>query len=69
MARYRLLTAFVLAVSSSAAVAQFELPDPKVYARAEDRARARLRGVPCTEADVGRGCYRMGSASYASPPA
>jgi hypothetical protein len=60
MARYRLLTALAFAASASAAVAQFELPDPKVYARAEDRARARLRGAPCTEADVGRGCYRMG---------
>lgn len=60
MARYRLLTAFAFAVSASAAVAQFELPDLKVYARAEDRARARLRGVPCTEADVGRGCYQIG---------
>ncbi|NTS66771.1 hypothetical protein HRV97_16645 [Sphingomonas sp. HHU CXW] len=60
MARYPLLTAFAVAALGSAAVAQDELPDPKVYARAEDRARARLCGVPCSEADVGRGCYRMG---------
>lgn len=60
MARYCLLTALAFAAAGSAAVAQDELPDPKVYAHAEDRARARLRKVPCSEADVGRGCYRMG---------
>ena len=36
----------------------FGPPDPNVFARAEDRARARLLTVPCAPADVGRGCYR-----------
>jgi hypothetical protein len=37
----------------------FDLPDPKVFARSEDQERARLLSKPCTEADVGRGCYRF----------
>lgn len=36
----------------------FDLPDPQVYARAEDRERARLILTPCTPADEGRGCER-----------
>lgn len=62
MVRCRSLAALTIAATgfASAAVAQFDPPDPKVYARTEDRARARLRGVPCAEADVERGCYRAG---------
>lgn len=36
----------------------FDLPDPEIYARAEDRERARLILAPCTPADEGRGCER-----------
>jgi hypothetical protein len=36
----------------------FDPPDPRTFARAEDQKRARLLMTPCTEADVGRGCYR-----------
>lgn len=39
---------------------QFGYPDPDVFARAEDRERARLLGTPCAAADLGRGCYRSG---------
>ncbi len=62
MIRHRLRAELAIAACGVAtdAVAQFDPPDPKVYARAEDHARARLRGVPCTEADVGHGCYRFG---------
>lgn len=45
----------------TAAVAQFGYPSPEVFARAEDQVRARLIREPCTEADIGRGCYRLGS--------
>lgn len=37
---------------------QYALPDPKIFARAEDQARARLLSKPCTETDVGVACYR-----------
>jgi hypothetical protein len=43
---------------SPARAEPFDLPDPEVYVRAEDRERARLIVEPCTKADVGRGCYR-----------
>jgi len=44
---------------STAAIGQFAFPNPEVFARAEDQKRARLLGKPCTEADVGRACYRF----------
>lgn len=54
-----ILAGLTLGVGLSAARAgPFDLPDPEVYARAEDRERARLIAEPCTKADVGRGCYR-----------
>ena len=47
-----------LAWCGSAAAGWLDPPKPEVYQRAEDRERARLRSTPCTEADVGHGCYR-----------
>jgi hypothetical protein len=45
----------------TAAVGQFlASPNPEIFARAEDQARARLLRKPCAEADVGRGCYSFG---------
>ncbi len=46
----------------------FDPPDPKIFARKEDRLRARLFRVPCTEADVGRGCQRSGSRMWREAP-
>jgi Zn-finger nucleic acid-binding protein len=57
----RLILAFVATGVGTAAPAQFSSPDAKVFARAEDRVRARLLKKPCTEADVGRSCYRFDS--------
>lgn len=45
---------------STNAFAQFVTPKPEVFARAEDRERARLLGEPCAEADEGHACYRFG---------
>lgn len=42
------------------AFAQFSLPKPEVFARAEDQKRARLLEKPCAPSDEGRGCYRFG---------
>lgn len=36
----------------------FDPPDPEIFARPQDRDCARLLMTPCTEADVGHGCYR-----------
>lgn len=36
-----------------------DLPKPEVYLRAEDQERARLLKTPCTDADVGHGCFRF----------
>ena len=60
MLRTRLMLALVctMAGGSTAAVGQVASSDTRVFARAEDQARARLLGKPCTEADVGHGCYR-----------
>ncbi len=46
----------------------FDLPDPQVYARAEDRERARLILAPCTPADEGRGCARENGELTRKPP-
>jgi len=43
-------------------------PDPQVFARAEDQERARLLLKPCTEADVGRGCYRYDGRALREAP-
>jgi hypothetical protein len=43
----------------TAATGQLASPNPEVFARAEDQARAGMLGKPCTEADLGRGCYRF----------
>ena len=43
---------------SHPALGQFTLPKPEAFARAEDQQRARLLTKACTEADLGRGCYR-----------
>lgn len=61
MSRHRLIWALACAtaVFATAAVGQFASPNPEVFARAEDQVRARLRGTPCTEADVGSACYRF----------
>lgn len=60
MLRYRQMLVLVCAIAgvSSSAVAQFDAPNPKAFARIEDRQRARLLNTPCTSADEGRGCYR-----------
>lgn len=59
--RLRLLLACAMAGFATAGTAQFALPDPEVFARPEDQERARLRQTPCAQADVDRGCYRLGS--------
>lgn len=61
MSRYRIILLWACATAGlgTAAIGQFSLPSPEVFARAEDQVRARLLSKPCTEADVGRGCYRF----------
>lgn len=49
---------FVALSFSTTASGQFEAPRPEVFVRPEDQKRARLLDRPCTEADVGHGCYR-----------
>lgn len=56
-----LMLACVMSGVSTDAFAQFDLPHPGVFARAEDQQRARLLGTPCVRADEGHGCYRDGS--------
>ena len=53
----RVIVGLAMLMLASAAGAS-DPPDPRVYARAEDRARARSFDRPCTPADVGRGCFR-----------
>lgn len=57
----RLMLALACATAgiATAAIGQFALPKPEVFARAEDQRRARLLRTPCTAADVGRACYRV----------
>lgn len=45
-----------------------DLEKPEVYARAEDQERARLLLKPCTEADVGHGCYRFDNRALREMP-
>ena len=52
-----IFTVFTLGLSPARA-GPFDLPDPEVYARADDRERARLILTPCEKADIGHGCYR-----------
>ena len=56
--RLILILACATLSSGAADAGQFDPPDPRVFARAEDQERARLLTKPCTEADVGHGCYR-----------
>jgi hypothetical protein len=53
--------ACALSMLSASAAGQVDPPDPEVYLRVEDQVRARLIRQPCTEADVGHGCDRLGS--------
>lgn len=59
--RPSLMLACLAAGFGTEAAGQLTFPEPEVYPRAEDQARARLRLEPCAEADVGRGCYRYGN--------
>lgn len=60
MSGHRSMLMFVCATAAlgTAAQGQFASPKPEAFVRAEDRTRARLLGKPCTQADVGRACYR-----------
>ena len=53
---------------SSPAPGQFTLPKPEVFVRPEDQQRARLLSRTCTEADVGRGCYRYDGRLFREAP-
>jgi hypothetical protein len=53
-----LMLVCVMTGVSTEAFAQFALPNPYVFARAEDQQRARLLGKPCAQADEGHACYR-----------
>jgi hypothetical protein len=65
---FALMLALSLPVVAPARAGPLDLPDPQVYARAEDRERARLILTPCAPADEGRGCEREnGTLSRKSP--
>lgn len=53
-----LMLVFQMAGVNNSAFAQFALPNPDVFVRAEDQQRARLLGKPCVAADEGYACYR-----------
>lgn len=53
-----LLSAALLGVTAADAT-QLDPPRAETFVRAEDRQRARLARTPCTDADVGHGCYRF----------
>ena len=66
---YRLFVAICIAAGlSTAAVGQFSLPRPEVFARAEDRQRARSINKPCVKADAGHGCFRFNGKLRRAPP-
>lgn len=46
----------------------FDMPDPQIFARAEDQERARLISKPCAETDVGHGCYRYDGRALRESP-
>lgn len=60
MVKFRLATflVFVFGLIEGPAVAKPFYPNPEIFARAEDRERARMVDVLCNESDVGRGCFR-----------
>lgn len=63
-----LMIALMLPAVAPARAGPLDLPDPQVYARAEDRERARLILTPCAPADEGRGCEREnGTLTRTSP--
>ena len=70
MARRQMASMLAFATMSvgTAQAEQFDPPDPKVFARPEDQERARLLMKPCTEADVGRGCYRYDGLEFREAP-
>ncbi|NIJ21126.1 hypothetical protein FHS95_002829 [Sphingomonas naasensis] len=46
----------------------FDQPEPQVFARSEDQERARMLSEPCSEADIGIGCYRFNGRSIREAP-
>lgn len=52
------MVACAIAGFSFAKAGPLDLPKPEVFIRTEDQQRALLFGKPCSNADVGRGCYR-----------
>jgi len=68
LSRLRVMLVCTAAGLGTAAAGQFTFPEPEVYARPEDQARARLRLEPCAETDVGRGCYRWDSCLIREAP-
>jgi hypothetical protein len=68
MAMRHWAVACALASGSAAHAGLFDAPKPEVFARAEDRQRARLLDAPCTQADVGHGCYRLDNLIVREPP-
>lgn len=63
-----LVSAWAAAGFTGPAAAQFAMPRPEVFVRAEDQTRARLLDKPCTAADVGHGCYRWGGGLVREAP-
>ena len=61
MLRPQLALALVSGCYGSAIAGLLDPPRPEALARAEDQERARLSSKACTEADVGRGCFRYGN--------
>jgi hypothetical protein len=61
--RLILMAACAMVGSGIVKAGQQDLPNPEVYVRAEDQERERLLSKPCTEADIGRGCYRFGDSA------
>ena len=61
--RLILMAACAMVGSGIVKAGQQDLPNPEVYVHAEDQERERLLSKPCTEADIGRGCYRFGDSA------
>jgi hypothetical protein len=57
---YWFVLACALTVAGVGTAQSIDRPKPEMFNRAEDRMRAQLLGTPCTEADLGRGCRRVG---------
>lgn len=60
--------AMLIALTASGSPGQFDTPNPKVYAHAEDQQKARLLRTPCRQADIGQGCHRRGEAIVRNLP-